>query len=249
MKGFIVIIIAIAYLLCYSQSAMAQYKLSGRVSASGENKELLSKVAIINKSANDMSYTDDEGFYSIIIHKGDTLEFSRLGYFSYTYFVGSVNGPVNRNIILSEKKNVLQEIKVSGLTRYQRDSIERTNTFGKAVNQQQVSTIMSPVTSLYQQFSKKYKDLRKFQAQYADMEKQKFIDTKYTYEMVTAITKLEGDAVAYFMNNYPMDYNFARTSNALEIKLWVKHNYKEYGLSSKKPSVKLEFLPQTPVQK
>ena len=87
---------------------------------------------------------------------------------------------------------------------------------------------MSPVTSLYQQFSKKYKDLRKFQHQYADMEQQKFIDTKYTYDVVTEITKLTGDSAAYFMNTYPMEYNFARTSGALEIKLWIKHNFKEY---------------------
>jgi hypothetical protein len=236
-------------LLFVTQIATAQYKLSGKVFASGGNKELLTKVTIANKTANDLSFTDDNGFYTIMINKGDTLEFSRLGFFSYTYFVGDVKGPVNRNITLSEKKNILQEVKVSGLSKYQRDSIDRNKTYDKALSTEQVTTIMSPVTSLYQQFSKKYRDLRKFQSQYADMEKQKFIDTKYTYEMVSSITKLEGDAVAYFMNTYPMEYNFARTSSALEVKLWIKHNYKDYALMGKEAKVKLEFEKQTPAQK
>jgi hypothetical protein len=249
MSHFLQYLLIIIGLLFASKSSNAQYKLSGKVSASGANKELLDKVSIINKTANDMTYTDDNGFYSIIITKGDTLEFSRLGYFSYTYFVGGLSGPVSRNIVLSEKKNVLQEVKVSGLTKYQRDSIARTELYDKALGYEQTSTIMSPVTSLYQQFSKKYKDLRKFQSQYADIEKQKFIDTKYTYELVTSITKLEGDAVAYFMNTYPMEYNFARTSAALEIKSWVKHNFKEYELMNKLSNRKVENVPQSPVQK
>jgi hypothetical protein len=249
MRLFIYNIIAIALLLATHFAASAQFKLTGKVYGSGENKELLSKVAIINKTANDMSYTDDDGFYSIIIRKGDTLEFSRLGYFSYTYFVGNVSGTTNRNITLSEKKNIIEPITVSALTKYQRDSIARTKLYDKAISYEQTSTIMSPVTSLYQQFSKKYKDLRKFQEQYADMEKQKFIDTKYSYELVNSITKLEGDAAAYFMNTYPMEYNFARTSSMFEIKSWIKYNYKAYCLLPKTSTIKLEFDTTSPVQK
>lgn len=222
-------IVLVTILCCLScVYANAQFRLTGKVFGSGETKMPLAHVAVMNKTANDMTYSDDNGAYTITVYAGDTLEFDQLGYFSYKYFVGKITGPLSKNIILSQKKNVIEGVIVDGRTQYQRDSLAREKRYDKALGYEQTATIMSPVTSLYQQFSKKYKDLRKFQHQYADMEQQKFIDTKYTYDVVTEITKLTGDSAAYFMNTYPMEYNFARTSGALEIKLWIKHNFKEY---------------------
>jgi hypothetical protein len=223
----------ILVLLCsfFGSSALyAQYNLSGKIYSTGDTKELLKHVSVYNITTKDQMYCTDEGYYSVPIHKGDTVLFEMLGYFPYRYFAGAITGPVNKNVLLAIKKNMLAGVIVDGRTQYQKDSLAREKLFGKEVNQEQVVTLASPITSLYQQFSKKYKDLRKFQAQYAENERQKYIDTKYTYELVNKLTKLEGDSAAYFMNAYPMEYNFARTSNPNEIKFWIIHNYKEYFL-------------------
>jgi hypothetical protein len=110
------------------------------------------------------------------------------------------------------------------------------------MNYEQQTSLLSPVTAVYQQFSKKYKNLRTFQAQYHSYEEQKFIDTKYTYELVNEITKLEGDSAAYFMNAYPMEYKFARLASPLEIKMWIIDNWKSYNLNKASLQTRLDSL-------
>jgi hypothetical protein len=39
------------------------------------------------------------------------------------------------------------------------------------------------------------------------------------------------------MNTYPMDYEFARTATDLELKMWIRHNYKDYLLKKMQPGV------------
>jgi hypothetical protein len=57
---------------------------------------------------------------------------------------------------------------------------------------------------------------------------QKFIDTRYTPELVTKLTGYTGDTMILFMNTYPMDYSFARAASDLELKMWIRNNYKEH---------------------
>ncbi|GBL35256.1 hypothetical protein EMGBS15_08510 [Filimonas sp.] len=42
------------------------------------------------------------------------------------------------------------------------------------------------------------------------------------------MTQLEGDDLASFMNQYPMDYEYARVATELEIKMWIKYNFQDY---------------------
>ncbi len=225
---YIAFCLLIWFALFCNNYAQAGSILRGKISSAGAQKEAIPKVAIINKTQNDLVYSADDGSYSLSIFKGDTVTFERLGYFTYQYVVGDINGTVTKNVILSEKKNVIEGVKVISWTKYQKDSFATAKLFEKANSYEQNTSLLNPITSLYEQFSKKYRDLRKFQAQFADAEKQKFIDTKYTYELVSKLTKLQGDSAAYFMNTYPMEYNFARTENQMSIMQWIKHNYKEY---------------------
>ena len=70
--------------------------------------------------------------------------------------------------------------------------------------------------------------MRRFKDQVLDIEKDKYIDTKYTDEVVTKITGLTGDDVAHFKYAYPMAYDFARSASELEIRLWIRYNWEEY---------------------
>jgi hypothetical protein len=209
-------------------NAKAQVTLQGIVYANGKDKQPLSFTTIVNSRTKQMVSSGTDGKYTMSVNKGDTLKVSFIGYNTVEYEVPYSIGLFDKNFYLLPSKNILHEIKITGFTKYQKDSLERANLYSETLETEQVSTIASPITSVYQQFSKKYKDLRKFQGQYHNYEQQKFIDTKYTYEIVAAITKLNGDDVAYFMNAYPMEYKFARLASDLEIKMWIKNNFKAY---------------------
>jgi hypothetical protein len=57
---------------------------------------------------------------------------------------------------------------------------------------------------------------------------QKYVDTRYTASLVNKLTGLSGDTLATFMNTYPMEYEYARHATDLELKAWVRDNYKDY---------------------
>ncbi len=65
------------------------------------------------------------------------------------------------------------------------------------------------------------------------MEKQNFVDSRYSKELVTSLTKLNEDDAQTFMNAYPMEYDFARAATDLEIKMWIKYNFSQYSKEKK----------------
>jgi hypothetical protein len=115
-----------------------------------------------------------------------------------------------------------------GPTQYQQDSARRANIYQDVLEYEQQKSVMSPVTSVYQKFSKKHKNTRKFKNQIVNMELQNFIDSRYTKELVVTLTKMPEEEAQTFINAYPMEYQFARTASELEIKMWIKYNYQEY---------------------
>jgi hypothetical protein len=210
----------------FSLASNAQVKISGVLKNNA--KELLSSASVSNITLKSGTFTDRLGKYAITAYVGDTLEFSYLGYVSYEYVVPDGGYVIEKNVTLSKKANILTGVKISGLTQYQKDSIARVKLYDDALGYTQETSIKSPISSLYQQFSKKYKDLRKFQEQFANMEQQKYIDTKYTYELVVSQTKLTGEEVAHFMNSNPLDYEYARVATDIELKMWIRNKYKKY---------------------
>jgi hypothetical protein len=213
-------------------NTIAQIKITGLVKNNA--KELLMSASVSNKNLRTGVFTDRNGKYSIIAYAGDTIEFSYIGYVSYEYIVAEGGTVIEKNIVLSKKANILKGVIISALTPYQKDSLARVRLYDDVLGYTQETSMKSPISSMYQQFSKKYKDLRKFQEQFASLEQQKFIDTKYTYELVSSQTKLEGEAVAHFMNSYPMEYEFARAASEIELKMWVRTKYKKYFAEKEK---------------
>jgi hypothetical protein len=45
---------------------------------------------------------------------------------------------------------------------------------------------------------------------------------------VGTTTGLTGDSIGYFMYAYPMPYDFVHTATSLEMKMWIRYNYKQW---------------------
>lgn len=88
--------------------------------------------------------------------------------------------------------------------------------------------IKAPISGFIEKRQKKYKRLKAFQKRYIETETQNFIDSRYSPVSVTQLTQLIGDSLITFMQAYPMPYSFARGASELEIKMWIRHNYKEW---------------------
>lgn len=213
----------ILLLLCCNTYLFAQ-TIQGTVT--DMDGSTLPAVAVNNKTKGQVTLTDADGHYSIAANKGDNLEFSYLGYYTMTMIMPE-DGSVFRRISLKKKLFSLDEVVIGpGWTPYQMDSIERRKTYKFALDRKKERSVFSPATAIADNFSAKAKQRWRFQKNFAKWEDQKFVDTRYTPEEVATLTGLRGDTLAAFINAYPMPADYARTATDLEIKMWIKYNYR-----------------------
>lgn len=220
--------VTILLLLLLSASSYAQV-LQGVVT-DGISHKPLSAVTVIDVNTQQSVYTDDKGYYSISASAGDIIAFSFIGYKSVEKRKLQSAIPVTMNVSLQRMEYQLQEflLRPGHLTKYQLDSLERAVTYRVPLQRRPPSPFMSPVSALAEKFSKRAKRTYQFQKDFAAGEMEKFIDTRYTPELVMELTKLAGDSIGHFMYAYPMEYEYARTATDLEIKAWIRNNYREW---------------------
>ena len=213
-------------MLSYSSQAQT---LQGVVTNVNSGKPLW-PVTVVNITTQQAAATDESGFYSIPANPGDKIAFSYIGY----HTIEKVKPPsvivATLNIVMEPTSYGLQEFQVrpGHLTQYQLDSAERVSIYKIQLERTHPSPFLSPASAIAEKFSKKAKETYKFQKVFAAGEIEKFIDTRYSPDLVNELTGITGDSIGHFMYAYPMPYDFARTASDLEIKMWIRSNYKEW---------------------
>lgn len=198
----------------------------------------IASVAIRNKQTSQIVFSDSKGNYSINAKQGDTILFFSQGYHS-SQFVMPQSHSLQHQIVLQRKPVTIQDISIRpGYTPYQLDSIDRRSSYEGALGQKKTTSAMSPFSLLADNISRKAKQRWNFQKNFALWEKQKFKDTRYSPDEVSALTGLSGDSLAAFMNAYPIPYDYARAASDLEIKLWIKNNFRQW--------IRHPFVPDLP---
>ncbi len=203
--------------------------------------EPLSVVTVVNTVTQQSVYTDNEGKFIITAKSGERLTFSYMGYKTVERTAPpAINIGVMR-VEMTPLSIELNELVVRpGYTEYQRDSVERREIYSRTLAQKKRTSIMSPVSLIADKFSKRRKRIYAFQKSFYYWEDQLFIDSRYTPELVSKLTGLTGDTLAHFMNAYPMPVDYARTATDLELKMWVRYNFKQW---LNKPKDSLQTMP------
>ena len=221
--------IALSTLLLFFNAIAAAQSLQGVVTDAQTQKPLVG-ATVVNVVSQNIAYTDANGFYTIPARQGDKVAFTYIGYKSVER-IKPVSVVISTlNVLLERSAYDLQEVflRPGKLTQYQIDSAERAAIYKLPLQRRPPSPFMSPVSALAELFSKRAKWTYQFQKNFAAGEIEKFIDTRYTPELVTTLTGLTGDSIGYFMYAYPMSYDYARLASNLEIKMWIRDNYKSW---------------------
>lgn len=220
-------------ILLVSLQVNAQVLYKGFVYDSA-SKAVLTTVRIENLTTHEGTASNNIGYFEIGANANDYVVFSMVGYKNKIIKVEANDNGTYKSIFMKTAPIMLKGVVIKkGPTQYQQDSARRASIYQDVFEYEQQKSVMSPVTSVYQKFSKKHKSLRKFKGQILDMEQQKFIDTRYTKELVMELTKLPDETAQTFINAYPMEYQFARTASELEIKMWIKYNFQQYSKQKK----------------
>jgi len=185
-------------------------------------------ISVQNLSAKTLTTTDADGSFSIEADWGARLQISGAGF--KARFITITTQPLSAlTITLRHESNTLKTVVVTRRrVGYAADSTARQATYARVLARQHEGSVMSPVSLLAEKLSRKSRRMFQFQKDFATGEEQRYIDTRYTPQLAAAQTQLSGDTLAYFMNAYPMPEDLARTSSDLEIKQWVRWNYKKW---------------------
>lgn len=231
--------------IIFSFGANAQVLITGTVRDNVSQLPLY-KATVSDKSTGDAVVTDSSGFYSIHAGAGDTIAYSFLGFYTKDYVVPVRLTRIIHDVYLVPGSHQLTEVEIKALTPYQRDSLDRIETFRHYLNQPKTNFIglnshsvydvpnpnyndafgisLNPVTF----FSKKNRERRKFDKMYPQSEKQSFINSRYTPELVHRLTGLTGDSLSLFLYKFRPSYQLTRVSSDLVFWSWIKIQYQSW---------------------
>lgn len=225
--------------------ACSQVKITGMV-RDEISQHPLYLATVLDKRTGEATLTDSTGFYQMAVESGDTLSYSFIGYHTRFYVIPFRLGRVNHDVFLLPRSQRLSEIEIKALTPYQRDSLERIETFGNYLNSPATHFISMDAHNLRQKpnpnyndafgielnpfgfFSKAGKEKRRFDRMYPKFEKEQYVNSRYTPELVHQLTGLTGDSLALFLYKFRPSYELARTASDLVFWSWIKIQYRSW---------------------
>lgn len=201
-----------------------------------ESKDPVSFVTVTNKRTYMSAFTDVRGRYKLDATLGDTLLFAHPG---YTFSRKVVTGQSNLWHFIERKKVALDEVEVlSDMARFQRDSTERRVVYRKVLNDAGHSPtgnfkngvgVDGLFTSLAYWISGKGKRNKKFVKTMIANEQAKYVTIRYNVLLVRQQTGLTEEEAIQFIIDNPMPHDYARTASDLEMKMWIRNNYKTWA--------------------
>lgn len=224
------LVCVILVLLFFAQTINGQ-TLSGRITDSFSTQPL-NGVVLVNQATNQSTTTDADGNFTLTAQYGNIISATLQG-FTSRQFMANPNSFMN--IAMVQLNVQMNEFVLKGYTRYQKDSAEMSELFSKDLNTKTIKPKVSfdggigvsgLIGSAVQKMSKGYKANKRFKSNFKNDMEQKFVDTRYTQALVNSLTGFTGDTLVGFMNTYPMAYEFARAGTDLEMKMWIRDNYK-----------------------
>lgn len=214
------------------QVTVAQVRLSGMV-ADQETKTGLPFVSVINKRTITGTLSNESGRYYIEAIPGDTLEFSMLSYAPKLLIVPMLSS--SQDVYLQKRMFELQGVNVQGRN-YRNDSMALRDEYGRYFNYHKPGAMdvlktlpANPITALtYLVPSKVRKRKEQFHEQLLYWEKEKFIDYRYSPELVGKMTKLQSPELDSFMYKYRPGYQFLNSASEYDLMLYIKQSFETY---------------------
>lgn len=151
---------------------------------------------------------------------------------------------------LSQRTIKLKEVEVlSEMAKFKRDSALQRTIYRKALKDAatkakpqlllnkpgEVGISMEGGVSAFAMWvSGKKKKLKKFSAMLEAGERQRYTDVRYNAGLVSRVMGIDDSAALAFVDSHPIPYDFARAASDLEIKMWIREEYKRAVNGGKK---------------
>lgn len=214
---FILLFVAFA---CGQSSVNAQEKLLTGYLKDSLTLNSIMGATVSNRNTRVIAETNIKGFFTILVHPGDLLFFSAQGYKSDTlrYFL-NISDTIHVELQPQLQDSLNVTVSTRTFTKYQQDSVQRrlefmedagpkTKAFSKANSGAGIGLNLDAI------FKKKDRQVRENYNRFNDREKELYIDSRFSAEMVQYYTRLKGDSLVQFMREYRPDYDWLRKNTS-----------------------------------
>jgi hypothetical protein len=227
------------YIVCFSLISNllittvlhAQFRVRGTVYDSSKTF-VLQAVSVLSTSGKG-TFTDSNGHYEIEVNEKDSIWFSYLGKPTVKYAVLKMNDPLNFDVSIQLNVTVLKGVTVRPRS-YRMDSIQNRIDYAKIFNYEKpkiaptvygvgVGFDLDQIIQMFQ--FRKNKNTASFQRRLLQQEQDKFIDHRFSKQLVKQLTDLSGAKLDSFMIIYRPSYLFCQTASEYELGDYIKTCY------------------------
>jgi hypothetical protein len=218
--------------------ANAQYQVKGTVYDSSRLYPL--EAVTVLSSSGKGAITDINGNYHIDVSEKDSIWFSYLGKPTMRYAVLSMTDPLHFDVSLRINVTVLRGVTVSPRN-YRLDSIQNRIDYAKVFNYEKpklkptmgggaggvgVGFDLDEIIQMFQ--FRKNKNMQRFQERLIQEEQDKFVDHRFSRQLVRRLTNLINEKLDSFMVMYRPSYQFTLLTSDYEFQSYIKKCYEQF---------------------
>jgi len=218
--------------------ADAQYQVKGTVYDSSRLYPL--EAVTVLSSSGKGAITDINGTYHIDVSEKDSIWFSYLGKPTMKYAVLSMTDPLHFDVSLRINITVLKGVTVSPRN-YRLDSIQNRIDYAKVFNYEKpklkptmgggaggvgVGFDLDEIIQMFQ--FRKNKNMQRFQERLIREEQDKFVDHRFSRQLVRRLTNLINEKLDSFMAIYRPSYQFTLLTSDYEFQSYIKKCYEQF---------------------
>lgn len=187
---------------------------------------------IVNRSTGKGVFGQPNGSFSVYVNEGDSITLSVKGYGMINYTVkADENCQAIKRFVVEGKAQEIEEVVVAPIKSLEQIREERESLALRETRQVTgIEVLQSPITALYQAFSKKEKSKRTVaEWEFRDDQRRvvrELIRTYAAYDVVD-LSEEEFDEFITFMNINP---DFLKTATEWELYEYIKGKYEHYRL-------------------
>ncbi len=216
----------------------AQYVVKGTVYDSSRQYAL--EAVTVMSSSGKGALTDMNGNYQIQVGEKDSIWFSYLGKPTIRYAVLKMTDPLHFDISLRVNVTVMKNVTVRPRD-YRMDSLQNRRDYAKAFDFQKpglrptlgggpggvgVGFDLDQIIEMFQ--FRKNRNMQRFQARLIEEEHEKYVDHKFSKQIVRRLTNLSGERLDSFMAIYRPSYQFAVITSDYEFQSYIKECFAKF---------------------
>lgn len=190
----------------------------------------------VSTKKGEITFTDSIGRYAISVDNTDTIFFTYRGKSTTLFAVHDIHYPsgfdISLQVRVQDRYQTLKEIVVIGKS-YGQDSVENRDKYSKIFDFDKGGLRLSEtggsggtpgldITSLIESFRfRRNKSMKSLQSRLISEEQEKFVDYKFSKQLVQKITGLTGRDLEKFMLVYRPAYEFVSQSEEYEFHKYI----------------------------